>query len=52
MSLWISPFILWLAFAVTMPAMATRHQPIACWISGFICACAVFTTFIVATEHW
>lgn len=54
--LWISPFVLWMVFAVSIPSMAIvrtdRHRAIACWLNGFICAIAIFTTFIVATARF
>lgn len=50
---WISPAILWFSFVVTLPAMATRHGMFASWVSGFLCACAIFTTLVVATApYW
>lgn len=46
---WIGPFILWMAFAASIPPMAIeRFQKQTCWLSGFICACAVLETLIVA----
>lgn len=55
MELWLSPLILWLTFAVSIPAMAVvrrdRHRAIACWTNGFLCAIALATTFMVATAH-
>lgn len=52
MNLWIGPLILWIAFAVTIPAMFVvrkdSHRAIACWINGLLCAMAIFTTLTVA----
>lgn len=49
MELWLSPLILWLAFAVTMPAMAiSRYRGAACFMSGVVFASAIFTTVVVA----
>lgn len=50
---WISPAILWVVFAVTIPAMAvTRRKSIVCWFSGCIFASAVFTTVVVSVAQF
>ena len=47
-ALWVSPLVLWLVFAASLPSLAIeRHKAFSCWINGVLFASAVFTTFIV-----
>jgi hypothetical protein len=53
MDLWISPLVLWLVFAASLPGLAIeRHQKLTCWLSGFICAIAIMTTAFVAQARF
>lgn len=46
----LGPFLLWFVFILSVfsTVVATRYQRSTAWLSGFIGACALFTTVMVA----